>query len=249
MAIFFPRGMRSAALAATVGCMAAAGARAADLAPPPGALPLPAAAPAPYSWTGVYGGLQAGHSWGDDKVTDLFTATGAKVGLFNAYKTKGFVGGIYGGADYQYESLVAGVAADLEASGLRGSYNDLPKGFDPGGIGKFHVAGQGSLRGRAGFAFDRFLVYATGGVAVANLKYSYFNPTNLLSENKSSQRAGWTAGGGIAYAWTGNIVVQAEYRYTNLGTFNYVSNIAYVGITARQQPRYGTLRAGVAYRF
>ena len=32
---------------------------------------------------------------------------------------------------------------------------------------------QGSIRGRLGFAFDRFLVYGTGGAAFADFKTTY----------------------------------------------------------------------------
>ena len=81
-----------------------------------------------------------------------------------------------------------------------------------------------TIRPRVGWAFDRFLVYGTGGLAVTHQHNSLtdidsttvggvigtFNAT-------SSQTVGWTAGGGIEYAIANNWSVKAEYLYLDFG--------------------------------
>ena len=52
-----------------------------------------------------------------------------------------------------------------------------------------------TARGRAGYAFDRFLVYGTGGVAFGNVQANFSN-----DPISSTTKAGLTAGAGIEVA-------------------------------------------------
>jgi outer membrane immunogenic protein len=82
---------------------------------------------------------------------------------------------------------------------------------------------QGSVRGRLGIAFDRALLYGTGGVAITSFNTSYFDTTGFFTgvpgtnATISNTRAGFTFGGGIEYAITDYWSVRAEYRYSNFG--------------------------------
>jgi outer membrane immunogenic protein len=82
---------------------------------------------------------------------------------------------------------------------------------------------QGSVRSRIGIAFDRFLIYGTGGVAFTGFNTTITDTTGFFTGVQgtnttfSNTRAGWTAGGGIEYAITDNWWVRAEYRYSNFG--------------------------------
>ena len=248
----FPASLR-ACLAATLGLGLAAGAASASDLPSRG-LPPPLAIPeasAAFTWTGIYLGAHAGYARGTDKATEFFTATGQFTGLSFPYRTKGTIAGIHAGANYQYGILVAGAVVDFDASSLKGGFNDPPVApFNPGGISNLKVEGQGSLRGKLGVAIDRFQIYATGGAALGNLKYLYFNPSSGQGETTASWRSGWTAGGGVEYAFTDNILGYVEFRRTNLGTFKYASRVAYPGIlTGQQQPRYNSGTVGLSYKF
>ena len=64
----------------------------------------------------------------------------------------------------------------------------------------------GTFRGRIGFAFDRVLLYATGGGAVANIKASL----NALPW-ASSTELGFSSGVGVEVAMTDNWTAKAEY--------------------------------------
>ena len=81
------------------------------------------------------------------------------------------------------------------------------------------------MRGRLGYAFDRALLYATGGIAFADASIqSNFVPVTAGAVNFPGSRAsdstvlvGPTVGGGLEYALTPNISLAAEYRYTDYG--------------------------------
>ena len=75
-----------------------------------------------------------------------------------------------------------------------------------------------------GVAFDRVLIYATGGAAIADVSNTYnanvIAPVSLFVSGKVSHtRVGWTVGGGFDYAINDNWSVGAQYRYSDFGRF------------------------------
>ena len=71
------------------------------------------------------------------------------------------------------------------------------------------------MRGRVGYAFDRFLPYITGGLAVGDIQAS--QPGFAGGDDTN---AGWTVGGGLEFVIAGNWTAKAEYLYVDLGEFN-----------------------------
>src|SRR5262249_39716047 len=72
-----------------------------------------------------------------------------------------------------------------------------------------------TVRGRVGYAFDRFLPYLTAGLAVGDIAATV--PPLAAG---TSNTAGWTVGGGIEVGIVSNVSVKAEDLYVDLGTFN-----------------------------
>jgi outer membrane immunogenic protein len=137
----------------------------------------------------------------------------------------GFVGGAQIGYNYQMGSFVIGVEGDLQYADLGGASYAVP------GVGIVSYDNSdwfGTVRARAGFAFDRALVYATGGFAFAD------------------DRAGWTVGGGVEYAITNNLSLKVEGLYVNLedNDFNF-AGVNYNG----GESEFGVVRAGLNFRF
>jgi outer membrane immunogenic protein len=224
-------GRRARIVTAVVGLLAiTAPAQAADLSPPP------VAAPVPYSWSGLYIGLNAGYA--NTKVTE--TASGG-VGSGSA-NVPGGLGGVQIGANYQTGAIVLGFEADF--AGYMGTKSVTVAGGAVSGTAQ--IPWIGTLRGRVGYAFDRFLLYATAGGAGTQL-ISTVNVGAIGSSSTTDTHGGWTAGGGLEAAVTENLSARVEYLYVDTGNIN-VAQVGppFVGVTGRLQDN--LVRAGVNYR-
>jgi outer membrane immunogenic protein len=186
----------------------ASGAQAADMPARP-AYKAPALAPTPWSWTGFYVGANVGVAGARTRVSnpDLIFFPGS----FDSNKT-GVIGGVQAGYNWQFNSIVVGLEGDISAASLNRSTLAVPLGFT-GDSFNGNMSALGTVRGRVGWAFDRVLVYGTGGVAIANLKDQYSSPIFPFTASASSSATGWTAGGGVEYALFGNWTAKAEYLH------------------------------------
>jgi outer membrane immunogenic protein len=187
---------------------------------------------APFSWTGAYIGINGGYGWGKSNydfgggvTTGDFTVKGALVGGTAGY-------------NLQTGTWVWGLEADLDASWIKGS--DTATCIAPGCETKNLWLGTG--RGRIGFAFDRAMVYGTGGAALGSLKFS---PATNPSETKT--KLGWTAGAGVEYAFMGSWSAKVEYLYVDLG--NTTCSAASCGVESQVKFKSNIVRAGLNYRF
>ena len=99
------------------------------------------------------------------------------------------------------------------------------------------------MRGRTGIAFDRFMPYVTGGLAVGDIR-----ATAPGFPGGSQTNAGWTVGGGLEYALTNNWTAKAEYLHVDLGNLNCGFSC---GATANNNVsvRSDQVRGGLNFRF
>lgn len=188
--------------------------------------------PPVFTWAGVYVGANASMNIGQ------FSQGGANY-FGNAF------GGLYGitaGYNYQSGALVAGVEADLNFGSVNG--NAYPFG---GVHSSGNITGQGSLRGRFGYAFDRALVYITGGYTGASMTGNVVDlGTPNIYANQSNYLNGFVIGGGLEYAVTNNISLKAEYLFNDYGSTPFFSTTR-DSITSGIS--FSTIRAGVNYHF
>ena len=147
------------------------------------------------------------------------------------------------GAGYQFNRFVVGAEGDWQGANLIGNSQapssfGLAAGTFPGGAFTISttIKDYGSIRGRLGVAFDRFVIFGTAGWAWGNPSNAYALYGAPPFFTRSGYSFGWTVGAGIEYAFTNNVFGRIEYRYTNLGTSSFVSPL-----TIR-------LTAGVEYR-
>jgi len=185
-------------------------------------------APAPFSWTGFYIGGDVGGGFGTSN-------TRYKGGAADVYQS-GVVGGLYGGYNYQVmPNVVLGAEADFTFSGMNGD------GAIPGAGARVKQEANwlSTVRGRAGFAYDRFLAYGTGGVAFADLK------TTAPGGSETKTKTGWTVGGGLEAAITDNIIARVEYQYVGFGRDS--SRIG--GNSVSSDFDANIVRAGISYKF
>jgi outer membrane immunogenic protein len=229
----------------------------------------PVAAPAPFFWGGWYVGLNAGAVWGDDSVSWAaaggpglgFNPAGAANINLNSpgnVRTAGFTGGGQAGYNLQFQSFVAGVEADIEYTGVDGTRAFLSTVFANPYAQSVRSDWLGTLRGRLGFAYGPMLLYGTGGLAVAQLKYgdNFLGLHGVGPINSSvdySPHAGWTAGGGAEWAFAPHWSAKAEYLFVDLGSQTDsastvdVSGVATIGHTHSFTENIA--RLGVNYRW
>jgi outer membrane immunogenic protein len=134
-------------------------------------------------------------------------------------------GGSADRCDYQfYSHLLIGVEGAVSGSTMKSStVVGFPAGF-PGdqGVVSSKTDFIPSVTARLGIALDRVLLYGKGGVAWAG------DQTNVVgsvagtpfSFQGLSTRTGFTAGGGVAWAFSGPWSVSVEYDYYGFGHGN-----------------------------
>ena len=111
-----------------------------------------------------------------------------------------------------------------------------------------------TVRGRIGYAADNILFYGTGGFAWSNDQFVRTQLTGTLNgatagtdEAVNKGLIGWTAGGGIAYAFAQNWNVFAEYRYTSFRSSTIL--LPFSQLTTTSTITVSTLDLGVNYKF
>ena len=178
----------------------------------------PAPAPAPvssFSWSGCYVGGHLGGGWGEKDLTDfeLLSAGASAVADIN-----GWLGGGQIGCNYQFATnWVAGVEVADSWANLRGASDPF---FDGKAVFNPQTNWIASGAARVGYAWDRWLIYAKGGVAWAGDKYNVSGtfadePFDLRG---SETRSGWMIGGGVEWAFWQNWSADLDYAYYDFGS-------------------------------
>jgi outer membrane immunogenic protein len=233
--------LRKLLLSAVAATAMAGSALAADLPsrrPPPVLPVIPV-----FTWTGFYIGVDGGYGSQQIRENGIF---GGLPSYQLSYRASGPVGGGHAGFNWQVSQFVFGMEGDVLYSGMRvtGPANTF---LFNNAVWRSGV--EGSIRGRIGIAFDRFLAYATGGVAFETFRLQQnflFAPG--FNDTFTPSRAGLTVGGGVEYAFTHNWLGRVEGRYSDFGTFNNAS-VVLPGLFYRQRVTEVKVTGGISYKF
>jgi outer membrane autotransporter barrel domain len=151
-------------------------------------------------------------------------------------------GGAFGGQvgfNYQWNQIVLGAEVDGDWLNLKASAACVNPTFTC----NTELNHQFSARGRLGVAFDRFLVYGTGGVAWTTFDGSTVNATTTFSD--TSDRTGWIVGAGAEYAVWDHLIIGAEYLHADFGS----SNMQYDSLYPNVKVTTDVVRARVSWLF
>jgi outer membrane immunogenic protein len=182
-----------------------------------------------YIWTGYYFGMYGGGAWGHSN-HDFPPATGD-------FSISGTVIGGTIGYNFQIASVVGGIEFDAGWANIKGStINNCP-----GLSCDTQSSGLITLRGRLGYAFDRFLPFATGGIAFGEV-----NPNVVGIGTGTTYKTGFAAGAGAEFALTREWIARLEYLYINLGSYT----CAACGIVAPDNVSFtaNVVRIGLNYK-
>lgn len=222
----------------------------------------------PYDWTGLYfganlGGLSstAAFNWAPDSAGFPGSAADMATASTDSLTNWALIGGGEVGANWQVDNYVLGVEADYGVLRLKQSRNDnLARfGFASSPLAEsMELDGIATVRGRLGYAFDRLLVYATGGIAFAHIKsrdsiaFSFSGTSNSAALDTWSTAAVY--GGGLEYALAGNWTAKIGYLHTEIGDPSSSRNSDPVGfplstIVHNHTARIDIVRFGLDYKF
>jgi outer membrane immunogenic protein len=250
-------------------------ASAADLpykAPPP----APVMAPV-WNWTGFYIGVNGGYSWGrSSRDLNFFNPLNGVALATGTGGGRDLNGGLFGGQlgyNWQTANWVFGIETDAQWTGQKGSTTVLcaVTGCFPTAVaaGTGVSAGItdklewfGTFRGRGGvLVTPSVLLYVTGGLAYGSVKTDLglagFTATGIpvaVGGSVSSDKFGWTIGGGIEAMFAGNWSAKLEYLYMDLGSISNSVVLPTAGgfplganVTSRVTD--SIIRAGINYHF
>jgi len=203
---------------ACLGSAALAGtAAAADLPPPE----LPNyKAPPPPAWAGLYVGVNGGGAFGH-----------------SAWDSSGgfdLSGGLAGGTigyNYHYGMAVLGIEGDVDIGRIQGTTTSA---CPPGCTTSNHWLA--TVRGRLGYAADRFMPYVAGGIAFGDVR------------GTGAPDTGWTIGAGLEFAVADAWTIRAEYLFVDLGRFNCIG-CAVAAAVDNVSFTTSIVRGGIDYRF
>ncbi|MET4041207.1 outer membrane protein [Bradyrhizobium sp. RT6a] len=269
--------MKKFLLAVAAVVLGSASVQAADLAANYTKAPMMATA---YNWTGFYVGGNVGGQWGsaDPTTSTIWTPTGyfdpSSVPAINTVgaqrvNSSSVTGGFTAGYNWQVNHAVLGLEGDINYFGFKGGASGsalypccAPTGFTVSS--SVSADWLATIRGRIGFlAAPTWLLYATGGAAIAEVKGNFIFTDTFSAASESAAirdtRLGWTAGVGTEYAFGGGWSLKAEYLYVDLGRASATSTnlTSFAGGTANPSNVYthsvdlksNIVRVGVNYKF
>ncbi len=213
-------------------------------------VPSMAADNRPNDWTGFYAGINGGYGWGETEwIYSGFTSRA------DHHIKGGMVGGT-AGANLQVLSsrsgipaFVGGIETDFDWTDMSGS-NPCP---NPVFQAKSSLDALATVRGRIGLAFDRLLIYGTGGLAVGKVNVETVDTLGRAIPNSGTPkngedkwRVGYVVGFGAEYAFSKNLSIKVENHYYGLGqSIHHVDN----NLPVSSGERGTIIRSGINYKF
>lgn len=206
-----------------------------------------AAAVTTYDWSGPYIGVFGGLATGDYEY-EAGAVGGPALGSADV-SGGGVLGGVQVGYDHQVGSWVFGAVADIALTNHEAEISG-----DIAGVGDASAEATlnyyGTVRARAGYAFDRALIYAHGGFAYGRTEQT-ITAGGATLYNDDVTRTGWTIGAGAEYALTEKLTFGVEYAYVDLGNKEiFAGDIgAPADVFIDEDVKFHTVKAMLNYRF
>ena len=231
-------------------------ANAADMSMPYKAAPV---AQSVYNWTGFYLGANAGGGIANSDHLDPDCDFCANTKFQEGFGTVGLTAGY----NYQFGHTVLGIEGDFNWANV-----DKTKAFlndnEDGSTTRFKMNEFATLRGRAGLALDQTFIYATAGVAFANIHNTTsftdngVGSTPFAQADENKWKTGLAVGAGVEFALSHNWSLKGEYmlmqfQNSDAAINNVPSGTNNCGSTFPCRMNYSesvqTARVGVNYKF
>jgi outer membrane immunogenic protein len=211
---------------------------------------------AAYNWAGFYVGGNVGGAWLDKSVTETGTNIIANpIGSTFSLEAASITAGGQVGYNWHHNNILFGIEVDANWTDIK---KTIPANVPPGtsAILRGEVDWFATFRGRLGYAPGNWLIYVTGGGAVARLINEYgtevdgvldINSNDAVSSRKT--RWGWTVGGGVEFGLAPNWSIKAEYLFIDFRRIDVRPITGVPGGIATFDDEIHVARVGLNYRF
>lgn len=196
-------------------------------------------------FAGFYIGAGVGYADQDTQNTDVSGGTGSV-----SYDDGGFAASVYSGYNIQCGSLVVGYESDWNWMDSDNSFTD-PCCYSLSSDVKWFS----TSRLRIGLVHSgHMLLYATGGIAFADIDSQLTTFVPAFSRTDDDLRVGWTGGAGFEFILHGQWMLRAEALYMDFGdqdfSYNATALCGLVGCTATQrwEDDIWVARVGLTYK-
>lgn len=224
------------------------------------------------NWTGFYVGANVGGAFDRADVKLNLTGEwedfpppadqdfGEPLGSRNL-DANGLVAGGFVGYNYQWNHWVFGAEANFDYVGLRNSFHSGTQFVNPGSGNEitvrhsFETNYRFMVGPRIGYAWDKLLFYATGGLAIADVDFfqRITEPEFSFRQDGSTDemKVGWMVGGGLQYCLSEHWSIRADYRYTDLDCADFSSEGSDPAFTGHHEAclSFHSVTAGLAFKF
>jgi outer membrane immunogenic protein len=208
-----------------------------------------------FSWNGFYVGGHVGGAWVDGRTR------AERIGAFDdtvltSVDHNG--SGVFGGGQLGYNWVVwnnwlVGFEGDGGWIGIddnrfvTGDFREAPGDRNFVGV---RYEGYGTFTGRLGYVYGPWLLYAKGGGVVASIRNRAGDVDRGIDRSDftrvSNTETGWTAGGGVEWAFALNWTAKVEYLWMDFSS-HFSNNIDNDGF--RHDNRLHTVKFGLNYKF
>lgn len=164
-------------------------------------------------WSGPYLGGHLGYGRGKVTGTVFDEATSTSSNSFGS-----LYAGIHGGYNLVLPSrLFAGVEGDMSFANFSSDDRIVTRASNRGVITD-DIDYIARIRGRVGYAFDRWLVYGTGGFAWSQARWHELPGLTADQDKVLRVRTGWAAGAGVEWAIAPEWSARFEYMFDKFGS-------------------------------
>ncbi len=182
----------------------------------------------PDIWTGLYAGVHGGGGFG---------SLGSSVLVDSDVSTSGGLIGGHLGYNIQMGAFVAGLEVDGGWAGISGDQT-----FTAAALSS-NIGWLSSTRGRVGYAWGNWLVYATGGLALAGQEVT---ASSLGASAKFSDTlVGYAVGGGVEMKLSQHVSARLEALHYGFGDTSFQAPQGMLRI----DPDVTTVRAGLTFHW
>jgi outer membrane immunogenic protein len=182
------------------------------------------AASAAPNFQGFYIGAQAGYGWEDVTYSGPLAT--------KSFDPDGFVGGAYGGYNFQWDGWIAGLEGNFDyVDGKEGDTFGIPDHFD--------ANWEAGVRARVGAFLGDYLVYGAAGISWFDYDW------NKNGSKDSHTQQGWTWGFGVEKQITSSLRARVEYR---AGEYDS-DHLSFPGSDRDVEPDSQAVMVGLAFTF